>query len=219
MKNIRLVTFFIALFVCSLPIMAQEYKWDERPAGGSNHGTLFIEKRQNGYQVTGVYYVDETLVCAITGTYYPTTGRIKAFCKNKGEEYASEVNGNKLKNKDAFHLDIGKSSTFVAYRSGISGSWRIEQNGNGRTYTGTLILMQEEIKITGTADWDNHQRGKVSGQLYGSNTLSFTIYYSDGLEGYYKATLSNDGKSMVGGTAQSNKGGATVSWTAKKVSP
>jgi hypothetical protein len=217
MRNIRLVTLFIfALFVFCLPSMAQEYKFDD---GRGNHGTLNIGGGQKTYVVTGTIYANERLSCQITGSYYPTTGRLKALCKDSERAQKWDVTGLKLKNKDAFQFSIG-TFTYIAYRSveGISGSWRIEQFGGGRTYLGTLILKQEGIKITGTAQWDNHTNGRVSGQLYENNSVSFTIYYSDGLEGYYKATLGKNGVDMVGGTARANKGGATVSWSAKRVS-
>lgn len=216
MRNIRLVTIFIfVLFVFCLPVVAQEYKFDD---GRGNHGTLYIGGGQKNYVVTGSNYANKRLSCQITGTYYPTTGRLKALCKDTERAQEWDVTGFKLNKKDAFQFSVGES-TFVAYRSveGISGSWRIEQNGGGKTYIGTLILNQEGIKITGTAEWDNHQKGRVSGQLYENNTVTFTIYYSEGLEGYYKATLGKNGVDMVGGTAKSNKGGATVSWSAKKV--
>lgn len=215
MKNIRLVTIFIfALFVFCLPVMAQEYKFDD---GIDRRGTLHIGGGQKSYLVIGSYYVNERLLCEITGTYYSTTGRLKALCKDKARGQEWDVTGLKLKNKDAFQFSIG-FSTFVAHRPevGISGSWRIEQNGGGKIYTGTLILKQEGIKLTGTAEWDIHQKGRVSGQLYENNQVSFTIYYADGLEGYYKATLGKNGVDMVGGTAKSNKGGPMVSWSAKR---
>jgi hypothetical protein len=48
--------------------------------------------------------------------------------------------------------------------------------------------------------------------------VTFTIYYTEGLEGYYEATLSQGGTDMVSGTARANKGDATVTWTAKRIS-
>lgn len=217
MKKIRLVTLIIfALFVFCLSVTAQEYKFDD---GRGNHGTLYIGGGQKNYVVTGTVYANKRLSCQITGTYYPTTGRLKALCKDKERAQQWDVTGSKLNKKDAFQFSVGES-TYIAYRSveGISGTWSIEQNGDGRSYRGTLILKQEGIKITGTAEWNNHQKGRVSGQLYENNGVTLTIYYSEGLEGYYRATLSNNGNLMFDGTAKANKGGTTVSWSAKRVS-
>lgn len=214
MKNIRLITLFIfALCVFCLPVTPQEYKFDD----GQHRGILRILGGQKYYGVAGTFYVFDKY-CEVTGAYYPTTGRLKGWCKYDGGS-KTELTAFKLNKKDAFQLNLG-GTTFVAYRSveGISGNWRIEQNGNGRSYKGTLILKQEGIKITGTAQWDNHQQGTISGQLYENNSVTLTIYYSDGLEGYYRATLGKNGVDMFNGTAQSNKGGATVSWSAKKTS-
>lgn len=215
MKNIRLATIFIfVLFVFCLPVMAQQYKFDD----GRDRGILRIGGGQKIYAVTGTLYVLDKY-CEITGAYYPTTGQLKGWCKYDGGS-KTELSGFKMNKKDAFQLNLG-GTAFVLYRSveGISGKWSVEQNGDGRSYRGTLILKQEGIKITGTAQWNNNQNGTVSGQLYENNQVAFTIYYEGGLEGYYRATLSNNSEDMVGGTAKANKGsGATVSWTAKRES-
>lgn len=199
-------------------VWAQEYKFDDNNAGGYGRGTLSVEKRPNGYLVTGSFYGEKQLICRITGTYYPTTGRVKGWCSSGGMQL-HQVTGAKFKETDGFQLNIG-GTTYRAYRSdtGVSGSWRIEQTGGGRTYRGTLTIKQDGIKITGSALWDNHQQGSILGQVYQDNSVSFTISYGDGLEGYYRATLGKNGVDMVGGTAKANKGGTTVSWFAKRVS-
>jgi hypothetical protein len=100
----------------------------------------------------------------------------------------------------------------------ISGAWHIEQKGGGRTYTGTLNLTQDGFGFKGTAVWDNHQNGSIKGALLDVRGVAFTIYYSDSLEGHYEATLSENGTDMIDGTARDNKGGPTVSWSARRVS-
>ncbi len=212
MRNVGLAALSVlVLCVFCLPVVAQEYKFND----GKDSGTLHIGGGQKTYVVTGTFNVFDKS-CTVSGSYYPTSGGLRAYCTyDSGSK--SEITGSKMSSKDAIQFNLG-GNTYTAYRSvvGVSGTWSIEQNGDGRSYRGTLILKQEGIRITGTAQWNNNQNGTVSGQLYQNNEVTFTIYYEGGLEGYYKATLGKNGEDMVGGTARANKGGATVAWTAKR---
>lgn len=90
------------------------------------------------------------------------------------------------------------------------GAWRITQSGG---YLGTLNIHQSGEQLSGTADWDNHSRGSISGRVQGT-AVWFTIDYGNGLIGTYEALL-GDGR-MYNGTARSNKGGGSVSWSASR---
>jgi hypothetical protein len=96
---------------------------------------------------------------------------------------------------------------------GVSGAWRITQTGNGSTYTGTLRFTQSGSQLGGSAEWDNHNRGSISGSFDGSKII-FTVTYGEGLVGFYEATVDLAGGRMTNGSARSNKGGAAVSWIA-----
>jgi hypothetical protein len=113
----------------------------------------------------------------------------------------------------------GASGTSTSVSAGvISGAWHIEQSAGGRTYIGTLTLTQDGFGFKGAAAWDNHQNGSIKGALLDARGVAFTIYYSGGLEGYYEATLSENGTDMISGSARANKGGPTVSWSARRIS-
>ena len=98
---------------------------------------------------------------------------------------------------------------------GVAGAWRITQSGNGSTYTGTLRFTQSGNQLNGSAEWDNHNRGSISGSFDGSKIV-FTVSYGEGLVGFYDATVDLPNGRMTNGSARSNKGGAAVSWTAAR---
>jgi hypothetical protein len=96
---------------------------------------------------------------------------------------------------------------------GLTGTWRITQTGNGSTYTGNLRIEQSGNRISGSAEWDNHNRGSISGSFDGTRVV-FTVTYGEGLVGFYEASVDVAGGRMTNGSARSNRGGAAVSWTA-----
>jgi plastocyanin len=98
-----------------------------------------------------------------------------------------------------------------AGKHGLTGAWRITQTGNGSTYTGTLSITQNGGEISGSAEWDNHSHGTISGHVAGDR-ITFTISYGGGLIGMYEATVESG--RMNYGSARSNKGGGAASWYA-----
>ena len=116
--------------------------------------------------------------------------------------------------RDELHSGEALNVTILSSGSrGVSGSWRITQTGNGANYGGTLRISESSGKISGSAEWDNHSRGAITGYIEGDK-IWFTISYGEGLIGTYEATLNIEGGRMANGTARSNKGGAAVSWYA-----
>ncbi len=116
--------------------------------------------------------------------------------------------------RDELHSGEALNITILSSGNrGASGSWRITQTGNGASYGGSLRISESGGKISGSAEWDNHSRGAITGYLEGDK-IWFTISYGDGLIGTYEATLDIANGRMSNGSARSNKGGAAVSWYA-----
>ncbi len=220
MKHLRMATILIfGILGLSLPAMAQKnevYVYND----DKTKVDLVVLRGGKTSEVTGTYTFNGKS-CEIRGSYFPATGRVKARCQN--DEGYLDVTGFRITNKDGFQLTIGNYTyallnISLAYSLGLTGTWQIEQRGSGGSYEGKLYLKDETWPtFTGSVVWNNHQQGRVKGETDRGN-VTFTIYYSDSLEGYYKGRLSNDYDDMVDGTARANKGGPTVSWTAKRIS-
>ncbi len=227
MKHLRLVTILIfGILGLSLSAPAQTESGSDLYYLRDAHTNIIFEVHEGAKarEVKGTYLRDDKKNCDISGSYFPATGRVKAVCQGDSEVF--NVTGFKLSNQDAFQLTIGGYNYVIHPRAGgvVEGTWHIEQRGGGRNYEGKLNLKVEvggSNSFTGTAVWDNHQQGRVEGKYEIASEedyVTFTIYYSEGLEGYYKAKLSKNGTFMLDGTARANKGGPQVSWEAKRIS-
>lgn len=222
MKHLRLATILtLWIFGLSLPAMAQTDDDFQLYNYGSDNVdvTLVVEKGRIPHPVSGSYVLNGK-ICKILGSYFPNTGRVKGRCQN--DEGYLDVTGLKQTGQNGFQLTIGEY-TYVVWPYSVEGTWQIEQRGGGRSYEGKLYLKEDNSSgsITGAAVWNNHQEGKVDGNVVYSGTrgnVTFTIYYSDNLEGYYEARLGDKFNDMFDGTARSNKGGPEVLWTAKRIS-
>lgn len=180
-----------------------------------------IARSGSGYLVTGSYTLDGQ-ACQISGSYFSATRKIKAQCRSGRSSVA--VNG-------SIEFRQGESSTSAlltieihnrqrsTYRTekGITGYWRITQTGaNGSRYTGTFVVTQNGTNLAGQASWDNHSTGRISGNIF-DGRVRITVTYAEGLIGTYVADLANGGTRMVGGTATSNRGGGSASWTGTRM--
>ena len=96
------------------------------------------------------------------------------------------------------------------------GAWEVQQkNVQGAVFRGTFNITQSGNQLSGTAEWQNHTNGKISGILRGEQ-IEMNISYLDGLIGTYKAQLSSDCRQLVNGTSTSNRGSDSAIWTADR---
>lgn len=179
-----------------------------------------ISRSGPGFAVTGRYTLDGQ-TCQISGSYFTATKNVKAQCRDGRSTVA--VNGDivfaqgEISTSAYLTLTIHNRSRGT-YRSekGISGSWRVTQNGaNGARYTGTFTITQSSNTLSGRANWDNHTNGTITGTSFGGR-VKIVVTYPDGLVGTYVADLAAGGTRMTNGSATSNRGGGSVSWSASK---
>ena len=96
----------------------------------------------------------------------------------------------------------------------VAGQWSVNQY-NG--YKGIFNLQQSQSgQLTGNAIWDRHASGLISGQISG-NLIDITISYPNGIKGFYKGTLTQNGLTIVNGSVTASDGRTNSTWDASKV--
>jgi hypothetical protein len=95
----------------------------------------------------------------------------------------------------------------------IEGKWQVTQyNGN----KGILNFRLDQFgQLTGNAIWDSHLNGTINGQLSGNN-IDFTINYPNGITGFYKGTVAQNGSQTINGSVTASDGLTNTTWDAKK---
>jgi hypothetical protein len=108
------------------------------------------------------------------------------------------------------------TATWVADRlTTVTGQWLIkQQNYNGASYQGDWVISQQGSDISGTAKWANHTGGRIKGKIEGNN-LDLTIFYPEGLEGFYKGKRDSACTQIISGTSTANRGSDKATWTAE----
>ena len=209
------------------------------PAAATQDGQLRLNGKwtiqqinSNGATYSGTWYIFQQ-GSEISGTaewQNHTNGSIKGIIKGSRLEltilYADGLKGFykaiiadgclQLVNGSATSSRGNDTATWVADRlPSVAGKWLIkQQNSNGATYQGDWNISQQGFEISGTANWANHTGGRIKGKLDGSN-LSLTIYYPDGLEGFYKGNLNSGCINIIRGTTTASRGSDTATWTAE----
>jgi|GEM_PF-4970656 len=108
-----------------------------------------------------------------------------------------------------------------AAAASLTGTWAVRQvNKNGTVYLGTLSLLQTGRLLVGRADWANHPDGHLLGYATANRVVfgqGFTDTSKANLLGFYAATLSADGDSLVQGLSVSSGLDSGV-WVAARLS-
>ncbi|MBT3383280.1 MAG: hypothetical protein HN778_13140 [Prolixibacteraceae bacterium] len=68
-----------------------------------------------------------------------------------------------------------------------------------------MNLQHNSGRITGDAIWNGYLKGTIDGKVSGS-AIEFTISYSNGDNGFYKGSLTQNGTKIINGTVKGNNG-------------
>ncbi len=99
----------------------------------------------------------------------------------------------------------------------IDGLWKVHQiNKDGTNYYGDLTIKQTGYSITGIAEWDNHTKSSIEGELVG-DSIKFLATFSPNLKGEYIAILNSSKLKMVNGKTHNILVSDSGIWTAEKV--
>ncbi len=203
---------FCFLMVCVFAVSAQAQRTFTYMARSGDKEesretvTIVIKEVKGGWAVSG-QYSSGVVNCTISGSYYPSTGRLRAMCK--GTLHEMTVTGIKLSGKDALQLTVGTETlaggVLVAYRDGKkpvneTGAAKIDtcsMVGNWKQETPGIPFTQWTITADGTAK--ERGGGNVSGKAsLSGRTLRIDWSHSNGWSGYYEWELEPDCKSGSG---------------------